>query len=164
MATTLQEARRSHGPTRLNEVTARPFLSGYLANGFKEDDLVLESVLFEHEAIRGEFRVDSFFCPGDGIFHLSATMAFNCIGQVGIVYASLDNGFDRKPGEIYQTDLRMIFRKPIRAVRFPVRLNLVQKRSKQHSVRYRMHGSIGDDCFLVDSEFTVPVTAHADLS
>jgi hypothetical protein len=150
--------------THLDEVTARPFLSEYLANGFKEDDLVLESVRFEPGKIHGDFRVDGFFHPDDGTFHLSATMAFHCIGQIGIVYASLDNGFDHKPGEIYQTDVRMIFRKPIRSLRFPVKLNLVQKRSKQHSAGYRMRGDIGDDSFLVDSEFTVPIAAHVSLS
>ncbi|SFD95311.1 hypothetical protein SAMN04487819_105333 [Actinopolyspora alba] len=143
----------------IDEVGLTPLLSPYLAYGYREDLLVLESVRYDLDGIEGNFRVDHFFCPGDGEFHLSATMAVNCLCQIAVVHACLDCGLESKPGEIYTPETNIRFRRPVRRTKFPIQGVIEKKRERAHSVHYAMSFDVASGAFLADGKLVLPVLA-----
>jgi len=133
-----------------------PYSSEYLAHGFREDSIVLGSVDFAAPRICAYFEVKEFYSPLDGVFHLSATSAMNCIGQAGVVYAGLDGGTGRRAGEIYLSEIDIRFNKPVRTTMFTVELLCRDRVERRHSVRYSVTGSVQQGCFELTAEFVVP--------
>ena len=100
----------------VGRVTADDFgsrSSSYLYGGYKDDDFQLIDAVIEQNRAIGAVKVDKFFPPMDGEFHLSAPMASIWIMQLGTIYSFYDIGRPHKDREIYLRDFSMRCRKRI---------------------------------------------------
>lgn len=135
----------------------KPFLSTYLTEGFREDDIVIRSVCYEKGAIRGQFSVEQAFIAGDGRFHLSMTAATNCIAQLCIIYACLDNDVKQKTMEIYAADFSIAFKKPIREKSFSIHIDESDVEIRKRTKKYHVRGFIADGNFEFSIAFVFPL-------
>lgn len=138
----------------------KPFLSPYLTEGFREDDIVIRSACYETGRIQGQFSVEHAFIAGDGRFHLSMTAAANCIAQLGIIYACLDNDLKEKTIEIYATDLSIAFKRPVREKSFSVAINNVDLDARKRIKKYHIQGVIADGNFEFNVKFVFPLRSE----
>ena len=90
-----------------------PRSSVYLREGYKEDDFELTNVMIAEATAFGSVKVNKFFPPMDGEFHLSAAMAMLWISQLATIYSFYDNGLPTKDREIYLRAFSMKCRKRI---------------------------------------------------
>jgi hypothetical protein len=139
--------------------SVRPFMSAYLDEGFRDDEIDLERVDFSPSQIRADFKVRRAYMPLDGRFHLSATLAMNCIGQAGVVYAGLSSGRAERAGEIYLADLRIGFRKPVLTEEFTVDFLCKKRIERMGLVTYSGTGQVHDGCFVFEARFVAPSQA-----
>lgn len=87
--------------------------SSYLGGGYKVDDFELINVLLGEKIVFGSVRVNEFFPPMNGEFHLSAAMASIWLMQLGTVYSFYDIDVPKKDREIYLRSFSMRCRKRI---------------------------------------------------
>lgn len=135
----------------------RPFLSGYLTEGYREDDLVMKSVCFRGDSIDGQFSAEHAYIPGDGHgFHLSLISAANCISQLSIIFACLDSRMPEKPGEVYASDFSIQFKRPIRTRSFNIFLRRDEVEIRNRTKRYRVSGTVANGHFEYGMTFVFP--------
>jgi hypothetical protein len=111
-------------PLVLDAVDLKPLLSAYLEQGYKQDTIVLRRVEVTPPSAHATFDVTNYSLPSDGQYHFTSIHAMIGVSQVGIVLASLDNGFDEKPGEIYMREFTIVCRRTIHRVE-GLRMNLM---------------------------------------
>ena len=92
---------------RFEEAEYGPISSDYLRAGYKEDDFELTSILVEEKRVVGAVKVNRFFPPMDGEFHLSSAMGTIWIQQLAVIYAFHDSGVAVKDREVYLRDFSM---------------------------------------------------------
>ena len=86
---------------RLTEDDYGPRSSSYLREGYKDDNFELTNVMVGEIRAIGSVKVNKFFPPLDGEFHLSATMAVIWVSQLATIFSFCDNDLLRKDREIY---------------------------------------------------------------
>ncbi len=142
---------------RLTPQQLEPYLSGYLMGGWREDDLVLDSVEVERGRIRGMISARAFYMPGDGTFHLTVPSVFIWVSQLAIIYACWEQCLPRKPGEIYVREIDLKCRRPVtspRDIRFS--LTLTSQRRVPEGIYYCGAISVDDGAFIGDGRFILP--------
>ncbi|MDE0388133.1 MAG: hypothetical protein OXI75_05505 [Rhodospirillales bacterium] len=90
--------------TRLEKERYDPISSDYLRGGYRTDEFELTSVLLQEDRIIGSVKVETFFPPMDGEFHLSVPLAMIWLMQLGTIYSFLDIDAIRKDREVYLRD------------------------------------------------------------
>ena len=99
--------------TQLSQEQQQAYMSDYLVNGWREEQMTFSSVTLEPGYIDGRIDVLYFQMPGDGQFHFSAQSAMIWISQLGIIYSCWDNQLEEKVGEVYLRSLDLKFKRPI---------------------------------------------------
>jgi len=137
----------------------QPYLSEYLSGGYKQDDLVLQSIEVEPRRITGILRVTSYFMPSDGIFHFTAPLAFVWIAQLAIIYTCWEHNLDKKPGEIYLREIYLQTRRMINKTSdISVTLTLTKKRYlDDNRVYYIGDIDIDNGSFVGEGKFISPL-------
>lgn len=85
----------------------KPFLSPYLIDGWKKDNISITKIDYEEGKISCLLNVNEYFTPADGEFHFTVPLAFIFIAQLGIIYGCLENGLPKKPGEIFLREINL---------------------------------------------------------
>src|SRR5262245_41101312 len=139
-----------------------PFLSGYLLEGWREDELKLVTVEVERDSIRGTLDVIRNFQPGDGAFHLSVPQAFLWIAQLGIIHGCWDHQLAEKPGEIYLREINLQCRSKINKTRsIAVAITVPVRRRVSGGCYYHGAISIENDAFVGLAKYILPLPASA---
>ena len=98
---------------RVSEDEYGPRSSSYLKEGYKDDDFELTNVMVGEGIAIGSVKMNKFFPPMDGEFHLSAAMAMIWMSQLGTIYTFCDADVPKKDREIYLRDFSMKCRQRI---------------------------------------------------
>ncbi|MCB0279433.1 MAG: hypothetical protein KDD94_08025 [Calditrichaeota bacterium] len=114
----------------------RPYLSVYLSDGYRQDELALDAVEVEQGKISANLKVINYFMPGDGRFHFTAPLAFIWVAQLAIIYTCWEHDLSEKPGEIYLREIHLQTRKMINKTE---NISLILKVTKK---RYLVNGTV----------------------
>jgi hypothetical protein len=94
-----------------------PFLSPYLAGGYKQDTVEIRELAITWPSACARLDVTAFSMPANGRYHFTALHALVSVCQVGIVVATVAHGFTAKPGELYLRDFGIECRREINRTR-----------------------------------------------
>ena len=72
---------------RIRKEDYAPRRSLYLAHGYRDDEFELTNVMIGESVVIGSVKVNRFFPPMDGEFHLAAHMAMIWVSQLATVYS-----------------------------------------------------------------------------
>lgn len=148
---------------RLDRSEVEPYLSPYLMGGWRQDELVLKSVVVGTSEIAADLDAVAYFVPGDGNFHLSVPVAVLWIAQIAIIYGCIDNHIPKKTGEIYLREIALECRRPItESHSIGLTLKLLSKRLMPKSVYYHGTIDIAQGAFLGTGKFVFPLAASAE--
>ena len=143
---------------QLSRGQLEPFLSPYLSGGWRQDEVVLNNVVFEPARITGWLDVEAHFMPGDGAFHLTVPIAFLWTAQLAIIYACLEHGLSEKPGEVYLRGIELQCRGRISDTKdIPISLALRSRRYLKEGVYYVGGIDIGQGAFVGEGKFVIPM-------
>lgn len=136
-----------------------PFLSAYLSGGYKEDELVYDSITVEEGSIAATCSIGRHFLPPSGVFHLTLPLAFIAVAQLSIIYAHIDNGLRRKESEIFVHDINLKCKHPVTRTRdIHVRLDVLAKRAMADGVFYVGGINVADEAFHGRGTFLLPLS------
>ena len=131
-----------------------PLSSTYLKEGYKNDDFQLTNVMVGKRIIIGSVKVNRFFPPMDGEFHLSAAMAMIWISQLGTVYSFLDTNVPKKDREIYLRYFSMKCRKRIVELNeILLEVEITSKAERDGKIHYRSKFDIDVGSFLGEASW-----------
>lgn len=140
-----------------------PISSDYLRAGYKEDDFELTGIVVEEKRVIGAARVNSFFPPTDGEFHLSSAMGTIWIQQLAVIYAFHDIGVKVKDREVYLREFSMKCRSRIVNLEsIPLELAVTSRAERGGRIFYRADydidaGSfVGRICWFMDAQPHAP--------
>ncbi len=143
---------------RLTASEIEPMLSEYLAGGWRDDNLELQSVDVEPGAIAASLRVTRHFTPGDGRFHLSVPQAFVWISQLAIIHGCWDNRLVKKPGEILVRRIAIACKSPVHDIEnISFVMKLISKRAVPDGMFYSGEISINDRAFVGIGKYVFPM-------
>ena len=135
-----------------------PISSDYLRAGYKEDDFELTSIVVEEKRVIGTVRVNRFFSPMDGEFHLSSAMGTIWIQQFAVIYAFHDSGVTVKDREVYLREFSMKCRSRIvNLENIPLELAVTSRGERSGRIFYRadydidVGGFVGRICWFMDA-------------
>ena len=126
-----------------------PRSSVYLREGYKEDDFELTNVMIAEATAFGSVKVNKFFPPMDGEFHLSAAMAMLWISQLATIYSFYDNGLPTKDREIYLRAFSMKCRKRIVELNdILLEIEVTSRAERSGTIHYRANFDIDVGSFI----------------
>ena len=142
---------------RLTEDDYGPRSSSYLREGYKDDDFELTNVLVGETRAIGSVKVNKFFPPMDGEFHMSATMAVIWISQLATIFSFYDNGLPRKDREIYVRDLTMKCReRVVELSEIFLEIEITSKTVRKSTIHYRANYDIDVGSFIGKASWFMP--------
>jgi hypothetical protein len=134
------------------------FTSPYLANGYKNDELLLEEARFTDAGIVGTFGLGEYFVPPDGVFHFTLLLAFVGVAQLAIIFAHIESGLTKRHGEVLLTKLDLKCRRLITDTSgLTISLRLKTKKELENAAFYSGEIDICDGAFAGEGEFYFPL-------
>ena len=142
---------------RLTEDDYGPRSSSYLREGYKDDNFELTNVMVGETRAIGSVKVNKFFPPMDGEFHLSATMAVIWVSQLATIFNFYDNGLLRKDREIYLRDLTMKCRKRVVELsEIFLEIEITSKSVRKNAIHYRANVDIDVGSIIGKAGWFIP--------
>ena len=142
---------------RLTEDDYEPRSSLYLREGYKDDNFELTNVMVGETRAIGSVKVNNFFPPMDGEFHLSASMAVIWMSQLATIFSFYDNGLLRKDREIYLRDLSMKCRKRIVELNeIFMEIEITSKSVRKNTIHYRENVDIDVGSIIGKASWFMP--------
>ncbi len=134
---------------RVREEDYGPRSSSYLKEGYKDDDFQLTNVMVGEGVAIGSVKVNKFFPPMDGEFHLSAAMAMIWVSQLGTIYSFYDIDVPKKDREIYLREFSMKCRQRIVELNeILVEVEITSKAERDGRVHYRSKFDVDVGSFI----------------
>lgn len=134
---------------RVLEEDYGPRSSSYLKEGYKDDDFQLTNVMVGDKIAFGSVKVNKFFPPMDGEFHLSAAMAMIWLSQLGTIYSFYDIDAPKKDREIYLRNFSMKCRQRIVELNeILLEVEITHKAERDGRIHYRANFDIDVGSFI----------------
>ena len=134
---------------RVQEEDYGPRSSSYLKEGYKDDDFQLTNVMVGDKVAIGSVKVNKFFPPMDGEFHLSAAMAMIWVSQLGTICSFYNVDVPKKDREIYLRDFSMKCRQRIVELNeILVEVEITSKTERDGRIHFRSKFDIDVGSFI----------------
>ena len=139
---------------RVREEDYGPRSSSYLKEGYNVDDFQLTNVMVGEGIAIGSVKVNKFFPPMDGEFHLSAAMAMIWVSQLGTILGFYDIDVPRKDREVYLRDFSMKCRQRIVELNeILVEVEITSKAERNGRIHYRTKFDIDVGSFIGEASW-----------
>lgn len=134
-----------------------PFVSEYLAAGYRQDAVAIRSVELDLRRAACTFDMSSVFTPASGVFHLTVPTAFIVVAQTAITWAHWRQGLTRKEVEVWLTRFDIECKRPV-LQRTDIRLDLELSDERRLPSGHHYKGSIrlADGAFRGMASFFMP--------
>lgn len=157
----VQKYMEANNMVRLSPVEIQSYLSAYLSGGWRQDELVLESVDVAPGRVVGSLKVVSYFMPSDGVFHFTVPLAFIWVAQLALIGACWEHSLAEKPGEVYLREVNIQCRRMINKTEdIQISLTADKKRYRTNSVYYVGRIDIDRGAFVGSAKFMFPLPAQ----
>ncbi len=141
--------------TRLKKLS-----SSYLEGGFHHDKVsIIEANFYDNGGFL-TFKMNDFFMPSDGAFHLSSILAEVCVLHAGVIYAHIDTGTAIKNREVYLQASTMSYKKAIRDQRFTLEFTVTSKVVKGAIKYYQASVDFNNGCFTGEYSWLIPLNTQ----
>lgn len=136
-------------PTALSKSELAPLLSPYLSTGFKNESVTLHSVELDGgDHFAGDFELENGTVDMLGRYHLSSLTATLMLSQLSVVAAHIDQGMERRKGELFVHDLSLRFRRQVNSPLVRCELTVARRRPTSSGFYYKMSASVANGAFV----------------
>jgi hypothetical protein len=138
----------------------RPIMSQYLERNCMQERHTLEELYGCEGCLRARMYATEIGPYESHGFNLSVTVVMRWIYQLGVIYAALDKGHDRKRGPVWLRDFSIKCRRPVRDRAWTCELRLVSKIERAKMTFYRGTFDVCDRAFFGEATCAVPPARH----